>query len=296
MSGWKLGVLGGSGLYELPGLAAARWERIDSPWGEPSDEVLAGELEGVPLVFLPRHGRGHRLLPGEINMRANIDVLKRAGCTDLLSISAVGSLREDLPPGALALAGQYVDRTRHRPASFFGDGVTAHVSLAEPVCPRLSGLVGAALRDGGVEPFEDATYLAMEGPQFSTRAESRLYRAWGCDVIGMTAMPEARLAREAELPYANLCMVTDYDCWRESEAPVGIEEVLSVMRRNVDLARQMLRRLLADLPALREASPIDTCLDTALMGVPQSAPAQTRRRLEAILARRLGSAAVPDRP
>ena len=287
MSGWKLGVLGGSGLYELTGLARADWRRIDSPWGPASDEVLTGELEGVPIVFLPRHGRGHRLLPGEINMRANIDVLKRAGCTDLLSISAVGSLREDLPPGAFALAGQYVDRTRHRPASFFGNGVTAHVSLADPVCPRLSALAAAALREGGVEPFENATYLAMEGPQFSTRAESRLYRSWGCDVIGMTAMPEARLAREAELPYAGVCMVTDYDCWRESEVPVGIEEVLTVMRRNADLARQMLRRLLADLPAVRASSPIDTCLDTALMGDPGGAPPQTLAKLQAILARRL---------
>lgn len=289
MSGWKLGVLGGSGLYELPGLTGARWEAIESPWGEPSDEVLTGELEGVAVVFLPRHGRGHRLLPGEINARANIDVLKRAGCTDILSISAVGSLREDLPPGAFAVAGQYVDRTRQRPATFFGGGVAAHVSLADPVCARLTGLAARALRDGGIEAFEDATYLAMEGPQFSTRAESRLYRAWGCDVIGMTAMPEARLAREAELPYANVCMVTDYDCWRESEAPVGIEEVLAVMRRNVDLARQMLRRLLASLPAVREPSPIDTCLDEAILGDPKSAGPATLARLEAILARRLRS-------
>jgi 5'-methylthioadenosine phosphorylase len=289
VSSWKLGVLGGSGLYELPGLKNARWQRIDSPWGEASDEVLTGELEGAPVVFLPRHGRGHRLLPGEINMRANIDVLKRAGCTDLLSISAVGSLREDLPPGAFAVAGQYVDRTRHRPASFFGEGVAAHVSLADPVCPRLSAMAVAVLREGGVAPFENATYLAMEGPQFSTRAESRLYRSWGCDVIGMTAIPEARLAREAELPYANVCMVTDYDCWRESEAPVGIEEVLEVMRRNVDLARQMLRRLLAALPAAREPSPIDSCLDAAIMGDPAGAPPETLRRLEAILARRLSA-------
>lgn len=288
MSGWKLGVLGGSGLYELPGLTGARWERIASPWGEPSDDVLTGDLAGVPVVFLPRHGRGHRLLPGEINMRANIDVLKRAGCTDLLSISAVGSLREDLAPGAFAVAGQYVDRTRQRPSSFFGGGVTAHVSLADPVCPRLSALAAQALGETGAAPFVDATYLAMEGPQFSTRAESRLYRSWGCDVIGMTAMPEARLAREAELPYANVCMVTDYDCWRESEAPVGIEEVLAVMGRNVEAARRMLGRLLAVLPAARAASPIDTCLDTAVMGDPKAAPPETLARLDAILARRLG--------
>jgi len=218
MTTWRLGVIGGSGLYDIDAIEDRRWTRIASPWGEASDEVLSGVLHGVPLAFLPRHGRGHRLAPSAINARANIDVLKRAGCTDILSIAAVGSLREDLPPGAFVLADQYIDRTHARPQSFFGEGLVAHVSMADPVCPRLSALVREA--GASADVGDGATYLAMEGPQFSTRAESRLYRSWGCDVIGMTAMPEARLAREAELPYAALCMVTDYDCWRTDDADV----------------------------------------------------------------------------
>lgn len=286
MTKWTLGILGGSGLYDIPGLQGAGWTRQESPWGEPSDDLLIGELHDVRLVFLPRHGRGHRLPPGSVNARANIDVLKRAGCTDVLSISAVGSLRADLAPGMFAVADQYIDRTTGRPSSFFGPGLAAHVSMADPVCPRLSHLVAQAARQAGLTIVEKVTYLAMEGPQFSTRAESRLYRSWGCDLIGMTAMPEAKLAREAELPYANLCMVTDYDCWRDDDARVEVTDVLAVMRQNAAGARRMLARLVRDLPATRAPSPIDSCLDQAVVTDPASWDAGLLAKLDAIGARR----------
>jgi 5'-methylthioadenosine phosphorylase len=287
MTDWRLGVIGGSGLYDIDALEDRRWTRIASPWGDASDDILTGNLHGVPLAFLPRHGRGHVLPPSAINARANIDVLKRAGCTDLLSVSAVGSLREHLPPGAFALADQYIDRTRHRPSSFFGSGLTAHVSMADPVCPRLSALVHTAGARAGVEIAGAATYLAMEGPQFSTRAESRLYRNWGCDVIGMTAMPEARLAREAELPYVSLCMVTDYDCWRQDNADIDIGAVLVVMRANVARARQVLAELTKLLHARpRTPSPIDTCLDMALITDPAKWDPELVAKLDAVCARR----------
>lgn len=265
MGAWKLGIIGGSGLYDIDALTSPAWRRIDSPWGDASDEVLTGTLGNHAVVFLPRHGRGHRLAPGEVNARANIDVLKRAGCTDILSISAVGSLREDLPPGSFAVVRQYVDRTVGRPSSYFGDGVVAHVSIADPVCDRLSGLVLESARAVNLTVADQATYLAMEGPQFSTRAESHLFRSWGCDVIGMTAMPEARLAREAELPYANICMVTDYDCWREGTAPVDVASILSVMKSNAAGARRLIAELARRLPQGRAPSPIDTCLDYAVV-------------------------------
>lgn len=265
MSAWKLGIIGGSGLYDIDALTSPEWRRINSPWGEASDEVLTGTLGQHDVVFLPRHGRGHRLAPGEVNARANIDVLKRAGCTDILSISAVGSLREDLPPGSFAVIRQYVDRTVGRPSSFFGDGVVAHVSMADPVCDRLSDLVLEAAHAVDLTVADQVTYLAMEGPQFSTRAESHMFRSWGCDVIGMTAMPEARLAREAELPYANICMVTDYDCWREEAAPVDVASILSVMKSNAEAARRLIVEMVRRLPYRRVPSPIDTCLDQAIV-------------------------------
>lgn len=292
MSEWVLGVIGGSGLYEIDALEARRWVKVDTPWGDPSDELLMGELNGVRVVFLPRHGRGHRLTPGAINARANIDALKRAGCTDVLSISAVGSLREDLVPGHFTVVAQYIDRTVDRPASFFGPGLVAHVSMADPTCPRLSALAAASARDLGLDVSEGVTYLAMEGPQFSTRAESRLFRTWGCDVIGMTAMPEARLAREAELPYANVCMVTDYDCWREAEAHVEVSGVLAVMRRNAEQARLLVSDLVRRLPATRTSSPIDTGLDQAIVTDPEHWDPTLCARLEAICARRLGHQAL----
>lgn len=287
MSAWKLGVIGGSGLYELEQLENPRWVDVASPWGTPSDAVLTGRLGSVDLAFLPRHGRGHKLAPHEVNARANIDALKRLGCTDVLAVSAVGSLREHLAPGAFAVARQYIDRTRQRPASFFGEGVVAHVPLADPVCPRLSKMLVELSSDGaGPAAVDGATYLAIEGPQFSTRAESQLYRQWGCDVIGMTSMPEARLAREAELPYANLCMVTDYDCWRSADDDVDVPQILRVMRANADRAKKLIAALVSALPADRAASPIDTCLDVAIVSDPTHWSEAAKLKLSAIAARR----------
>ena len=286
MKQWVLGIIGGSGLYELDGLQNRQSVAVNSPWGAPSDELITGELDDVRLVFLPRHGRGHRIPPGALNARANIDVLKRAGCTDILSVSAVGSLREELPPGTFVLVDQYIDRTVSRPASFFGEGLVAHVSMAEPVCPRLSALAAAAARVAGAPTVEGGTYLAMEGPQFSTKAESHLYRSWGCSVIGMTAMPEARLAREAELPYANVGMVTDYDCWREATAHVEVSNVLEVLQSNADTARQMIAELARALPQVREASPIDTGLDYAVITDPARWDPQLVAKLSGICPRK----------
>ena len=265
MSAWTLGVIGGSGLYDIEGLHQQRWVKIDSPWGRPSDEVLMGEIEGVPLVFLPRHGRGHPTPPSQINGRANIDVLKRAGCTDIVSFSAVGSLREALAPGDFVVVDQFIDRTFARPKTFFETGFTAHVSMAHPVCPRLSAMALEAGQKGEGRIVAGGTYLAMEGPQFSTLAESKLYRSWGCDVIGMTNMPEAKLAREAELPYASVCMVTDYDCWREETGHVEVTDILGVMHANAARARGLLVELARGLKGERPASPIDTVLDAAVI-------------------------------
>ena len=232
MSEWILGIIGGSGLYNIEGLENKEWISIDSPWGSPSDSILFAEINGIKLRFLPRHGRGHNLTPSDINYRANIDVLKRAGCTDLLSLSAVGSLREDYRPGDFVVIDQFIDRTFKREKTFFGKGLVAHVSLANPVCNRLAELVFKAAHSTGVKVHDRGTYLAMEGPQFSTKAESNLYRSWGCDVIGMTNMPEAKLAREAELPYASVGMVTDYDCWREGEDNVDVAAVIKILNEN----------------------------------------------------------------
>ena len=288
MSEWAIGILGGSGLYELDALEEAQWIAVDTPWGAPSDELLVGRIEGVKFVFLPRHGRGHPIPPGAINARANIDALKRAGCTDLVAISAVGSLREALGPGRFVAVDQFIDRTFAREASFFGPGLTAHVSLADPVCPRLSGLAADAAEAAGAPVTRHATYLAMEGPQFSTRAESHLYRSWGCDVIGMTASPEYKLAREAELPYALIGMVTDYDCWREGFEPVEVSEIIAQLTANADTARRLIVALARSLPERREPSPIDTNLDTALITAPKARDPAMLARLDAICGRVLG--------
>lgn len=285
---WVIGVIGGSGLYDIDGLEDAEWVPVASPWGEPSDQLRIGRIAGVKFVFLPRHGRGHRVSPSGLNARANIDVLKRAGCTDVISLSAIGSLREELPPGKFVIVDQFVDRTFAREKSFFGNGMVAHVSIAEPVCPRLSGMLADAARKAGADVHEGGTYLVMEGPQFSTRAESLMYRAWGCDVIGMTAMPEAKLAREAELPYAVLGMVTDYDCWREGEAHVEVDAVIAQLMANGDKAKQLVVALAGALPPERAASPIDTVLDVALMTAPDKRDPQLMTRLDAITARVLG--------
>jgi 5'-methylthioadenosine phosphorylase len=285
MAGWTLGVIGGSGLYEIEGLEDRRWVRVESPFGEPSDELLTGRIGDVRLVFLPRHGRGHRLPPSDINARANIDVLKRAGCTDVISISAVGSLKEELAPGMFVVADQYIDRTFAREKSFFGPGLTAHVSVAHPVCPRLSALAAEAGRAAGASVVEGGAYLAMEGPQFSTLAESLLYRSWGCSVIGMTGMPEAKLAREAELPYASVCMVTDYDSWREASGEVSVTDILAVLGANAGKARALIQKLAGLLPSDREASPIDTCLDFAVITAPEARDPALVARLDAVAGR-----------
>ena len=289
MAGWTLGIIGGSGLYDIEGLEDRATLRIDSPFGAPSSDLTTGRIGATRLVFLPRHGSGHRIPPGEINARANIDVLKRAGCTDILSLSAVGSLKEELPPGTFVAVDQYIDRTVGRVSSYFGTGLVAHVSMADPVCSRLSGLAAKAAKAAGASVIEGGTYLAMEGPQFSSRAESDLYRSWGCAVIGMTNMPEAKLAREAELPYASIGMVTDYDCWREGEDAVEVGQILAVLQANAGRARALVRRLAEALPADRPASPIDRCLDGAIITAPDTRDPVLMAKLDAVAGRALGA-------
>ena len=279
-----LGIVGGSGLYDLPGLERPEWRRVDSPWGEPSDDILFAELDGLPLRFLPRHGRGHRLSPSHIDYRANIDALKRAGVTDLVSVSAVGSLKEELAPGDFVLVDQFIDRTFAREKSFFGAGVTAHVSMAHPVSPLLVDRIAAAGEAEGIACCRGGTYIVMEGPQFSTLAESRLYRAWGCDVIGMTNMPEAKLAREAEICYATIAMVTDYDCWHEEHGQVDVQSVLKVMAENRERVQRLIARLARDFPRQHEACPIgsDRALDFAVMTAPEKRDPALLKKLDAV--------------
>lgn len=286
-STWHIGVIGGSGLSEGIGLENAQDIEVLSAFGEPSGPVTTGTLEGVRFTFLARHGAGHVLPPASVNYRANIDVLKRCGVTDLLALSAVGSLSDEIAPGQFVAIDQVIDRTSGRERSFFGPGLVAHVSLADPVCPRLSELAAAAAEGAGAQVRRGGCYMAIDGPQFSTRAESKLYRQWGGDVIGMTGMPEARLAREAELPYAMLAMVTDYDCWREGDA-VGVQDVLSVMRGNVSIARHALTLLARSLPAERAAVPADAALDGAIMTAPAQRDRQLVARLSAVAGRVLG--------
>ena len=291
MPGWHIGVFGGSGLYEAGALDEAQLVEVASPFGEPSGPVTMGTLDGVRFTFIARHGAGHRLPPAAVNYRANVDVLKRCGVSDLLAVSAIGSLREELAPGHFVLPDQFIDRTCGRARSFFGAGLTAHVGLADPVCPRLAGLAGAAAVAAGAVGHRGGCYVAIAGPQFSTRAESALYRQWGADVIGMTAMPEARLAREAELPYAVLAMVTDYDCWRDGEEAGGeaveAAAILGVMRDNVEKSRAALLALARSLPAERAPSPIDRALDGAIMTARSDWDALAARRLDAVAARYL---------
>ena len=270
-----LGIIGGSGVYDLPGLEDVREERVASPWGEPSDALRFGRIGTSEIVFLPRHGRGHRLSPSDIDYRANIDALKRSGVTEIVSVSAVGSLKEELPPGTFVIVDQFIDRTFAREKSFFGPGCVAHVSLAHPTCERLSLACFEAARAQGVEVHRGGTYLAMEGPQFSTLAESRLYRdVWGCDVIGMTNMPEAKLAREAELCYASVAMVTDYDSWHPDHGEVNIFDIIRTLTENSGKARGMIARLPAILRAADEGRDncphgCDHALDYAIMTAPE---------------------------
>jgi len=282
-----IGVIGGSGVYQIDGLEGASWVKVATPWGKPSDEVLVGRLGGIPIAFLPRHGRGHPHAPASVPYRANIDALKRLGCTDVLAVSAVGSLREDYAPGDFVLVDQYIDRTVARDSSFFGPGCVAHVSLAHPTCRRLGAACLAAARQAGITVHPAATYLAMEGPQFSTLAESRLYRSWGADVIGMTGMPEAKLAREAELCYASLAMVTDYDCWHEDHGPVDVAVVLTILAANAEHARAVVASLPPHLAPVHDACPhgCDVALTHALITAPAARDPAMLARLDAVAAR-----------
>jgi 5'-methylthioadenosine phosphorylase len=281
-----LGIVGGSGVYDLE-MDKARWEKIESPWGEPSDEVRRGEIGGLPVVFLPRHGRGHRVSPTDINYRANIDVMKRAGVTDLVSVSACGSFREELPPGTFVIIDQFIDRTFARKKSFFGKGCVAHVSVADPISPLLADALEAAAKAEGIPHARGGIYLAMEGPQFSSVAESKLYREWGCDVIGMTNMPEAKLAREAEICYATAAMVTDFDSWHPDHGAVDITSILNVMRANVSNAIKLVSRLAQDFPRDHPACPIhsDAALEYAIMTAPDNRDPELAAKLDAVAGR-----------
>jgi len=282
-----LGIIGGSGIYQIDGLEDARWIDAESPFGSPSDQLLTGTLNGLELIFLPRHGRGHRLSPTDIDYRANIDCLKRAGVTDLVSLSACGSFREHLPPGTFCIIDQFIDRTFARAKTFFGAGCVAHVSMAEPVSPGLAERVAAALKAEAVTHHRGGTYLVMEGPQFSTIAESHLYRTWGCDVIGMTNMPEAKLAREAEICYSTVAMVTDFDSWHSEHGSVDITSILEVMKANTDNARRFVTRLARDFPRHHEACPIgsDKALEFAIITAPDKRDPALLAKLDAVAGR-----------
>ncbi len=285
-----IGIIGGSGLYQIDGLTDVSWRKVSSPFGEPSDELCFGTLEGQSVVFLPRHGRGHRISPTELNFRANIDALKRSGVTDILSLSAVGSLREDLPPGTFVVVDQFIDRTFARQKSFFGTGCVAHVSMAHPVCGRIGDAVMAAAEGADLSIRRGGTYLVMEGPQFSSLAESELYRSWKCDVIGMTNMPEAKLAREAEICYATVAMVTDFDCWHPGHDAVTVEQVIAVLMANAGRARNLIKRVVPLLSG--HAGPCrqgcQRCLDTALITSPEARDPAVMARLDAVAGRALG--------
>ena len=286
----KIGVIGGSGVYEIDGLAGADWVSVDSPWGAPSDQILTGTLDGVAMAFLPRHGRGHVHSPSTVPYRANIDAMKRLGVTDLVSVSACGSFREEMAPGDFVVVDQFIDRTFARDKSFFGTGMVAHVSVAHPVCPRLSDACFRAGQAQGVTVHMGGTYLAMEGPQFSSVAESKMYRSWGCDVIGMTNMPEAKLAREAEICYASVAMITDYDSWHPEHGAVDISQIIKTLMGNADNARGLVARL----PGLLMSHPVacpdgcDTALEFAVMTAPEKRDPALVAKLDAVAGRVLG--------
>ena len=282
-----LGIIGGSGVYDIEGLENARWQAVSSPWGQPSDQLLTGTLQGVDMVFLPRHGRGHIQTPSSINYRANIDALKRIGVTDVISVSACGSLKEELPPGTFLMADQFIDRTFAREKSFFGPGFVAHVPMAHPVCPRISDALTLAAREQKISHDQGGSYICIEGPQFSTMAESELYRSWGCSVIGMTAMPEAKLAREAELPYAIVAMVTDYDCWHPDHDSVTVDAVVKVMKGNGANARKLIAAVAAKLGPERSPCPlgVETMLDMAVMTAPDKRDPALMAKLDAVAGR-----------
>jgi 5'-methylthioadenosine phosphorylase len=285
-----LGIIGGSGIYDLPGLENVREERVVSPWGEPSAPLRIGEIDGLPVVFLSRHDRGHRLSPSDINYRANIDVLKRVGVTDLVSLSACGSFKEDLPPGTFVLVDQFVDRTYRRESSFFGKGMVAHVSMAHPVAPLLRARLREAAIAEGITPHWGGTYVCIEGPQFSTYAESITYKELGYSVIGMTNMPEAKLAREAEICYATVAMVTDFDCWHPDHDAVTVQDIVKILLANAERAKRLVARLARDFPREHEPCPVgsDRALDTALITAPEARDPELIRKLDAVAGRVLG--------
>lgn len=282
-----LGVIGGSGVYDIDGLTNKKWKKVLSPFGEPSDELLFGDLDGVSMVFLPRHGRGHTIPPSDINFRANIDALKRSGVTDLVSVSAVGSLKESLPPGTFVVIDQFIDRTFAREKSFFGSGVVAHVSMAHPVCSRLGKHLLSAGKDQGISIVDGGTYLVMEGPQFSSLAESNLYRTWNCDVIGMTNMPEAKLAREAEICYASVAMVTDFDCWHPLHEAVTVDSIVKVLVANAQNARSLVKTVAPKLHSDNEAHRCScrNALQFAIITSPESREPALVKKLDAIAGR-----------
>ncbi|MBB5373288.1 S-methyl-5'-thioadenosine phosphorylase [Acidocella aromatica] len=282
-----IGIIGGSGLYNIEGLTDTRWEKVETPWGAPSDELLIGQFHGTKVVFLPRHGRGHKLSPSSLNYRANIDALKRVGVTDIISMSAVGSLKEELPPGHFVIVDQFIDRSFAREKSFFGPGCVAHVSMAHPTCARIGDALEDSMKALGLNYTRGGTYLVMEGPQFSTLAESNLYRSWGCSVIGMTNMPEAKLAREAEMDYATVAMVTDYDCWHEDHDAVTVDQVVKVLLGNADKARSVVKEVLPRLSAPRPVCPhgCDTALQYALITAPEARDPAVLEKLKAVAGR-----------
>src|SRR3954447_23951304 len=282
-----LGVIGGSGIYDLPGLQNVREERVASPWGEPSGAVRIGDIAGLPVAFLPRHDKGHRLSPSDINYRANIDVLKRVGVTDLISLSACGSFKEELPPGTFVLIDQFVDRTHKRESSFFGKSLVAHVSMAHPVSPRLRIHIANAALAAGIEVKRDGTYVCMEGPQFSTYAESMTYKQLGYSVIGMTNMPEAKLAREAEICYATVAMVTDFDCWHPDHDAVTVQDIITVLTANAEKAKRLVARLARDFPREHEPCPVgsDRALDAAMITAPEARDPELLKKLDAVAGR-----------
>ena len=282
-----IGVIGGSGVYEIDGLENTRWEKVSSPFGEPSDELLMGELNGQKMVFLPRHGRGHRIPPSELNYRANIDAMKRAGVTEIISVSACGSLKEELPPGHFVIADQFIDRTFARMKSFFTTGLVAHVGMGHPVCSRLGDALEGVIKSLDIPYQRGGSYLCMEGPQFSTKAESELYRSWGCDVIGMTNMPEAKLAREAEMCYATVAMVTDFDCWHPDHDHVTVDAIIKVLLDNADKGRSLVREVTPKL-AGRDVSCSDGChtaLETAIITAPDARDPAMIEKLDAVAGR-----------
>ena len=282
-----IGVIGGSGIYDIEGLENTRWEKVSSPFGEPSDALLMGELDGQKMVFLPRHGRGHRIPPAELNFRANIDALKRVGVTEIISVSACGSLKAELPPGHFVIADQFIDRTIDRAKSFFSTGLVAHVGLGHPVCGRLGDALEASIKELGIPYQRGGTYLAMEGPQFSTLAESELYRSWGCDVIGMTNMPEAKLAREAEMCYATVAMVTDFDCWHPDHDHVTVDAIIKVLLDNADKGRSLVKQVAPSLSGRTDScsSGCHTALECAIITAPEARDPAMVEKLDAVAGR-----------